>query len=105
MFDSITKRLNLSKLSQREKIIVAGGSLALLIFLIVQFLIAPVFERNAQMRRSVQAKTTMLTEMQRLAADHDSLKSAARQSEARFTRRDKGFVTVTCVSLGDDVFP
>ena len=91
MFDAITKRVSLSKLSQREKIIVAGGGLALLIFLIVQFLIAPVFTRNAQMRRNVQAKTAMLAEMQRLKADHDSLKSAATQSEARFTRRDKGF--------------
>ena len=91
MFDSITKRVNLSKLSQREKIIVAGGGLTLLIFLIVQFLIAPVFDRNSQMRRSVQAKTTMLAEMQRLKADHDGLKSVAKQSEARFARRDKGF--------------
>ena len=91
MFDSITKRVNLSKLSQREKIIVAGGGLTLLIFLIVQFLIAPVFDRNSQMGRSVQAKTTMLAEMQRLKADHDGLKSVAKQSEARFARRDKGF--------------
>jgi general secretion pathway protein M len=91
MLDAITKRVNLSRLSQREKIIVAGGGLALLIFLIVQFLIAPVFTRNTQMRRSVQAKTAMLAEMQRLKAEHDSLKSAATQSEARFTRRDKGF--------------
>ena len=91
MFDSIIKRVNLSRLSQREKIIVAGGGLTLLIFLIVQFLIAPVFDRNSQMGRSVQAKTTMLAEMQRLKADHDGLKSVAKQSEARFARRDKGF--------------
>jgi general secretion pathway protein M len=91
MFDSISKRVNLSRLSQREKIIVAGGGLALLIFLIVQFLIAPVFERNAQMRRGVQAKTAMLAEMQRFKADYDGLKSTAKQSEARFARRDKGF--------------
>jgi len=91
MLDAITKRVNLSRLSQREKIIVAGGGLALLIFLIVQFLIAPVFTRNTQMRRSVLAKTAMLAEMQRLKAEHDSLKSAATQSEARFTQRDKGF--------------
>lgn len=91
MFESITKHVNLSKLSQREKIIVAGGGVALLIFLIVQVLIVPVFERNAQMRRGVQAKTAMLAEMQRLKADHDGLKSAATQFEARFARRSKGF--------------
>jgi general secretion pathway protein M len=91
MFDSIIKRVNLSKLSRREKIIVAGGGCALVLFLLIQFVIAPVFDRNAQMRRSVQAKTTMLAEMQRLKADHDGLKSTAKQSEARFARRDKGF--------------
>ena len=33
MFESIIKRVNLSKLSRREKIIVAGGGCALVLFL------------------------------------------------------------------------
>ena len=65
LFDSIIRKINLSKLSRREKVVVAGGGCALVLFLLIQFVIAPVFDRNAQMRRSVQAKTTNLADMQR----------------------------------------
>jgi len=91
LFDSIIKRVNLSKLSRREKIIVAGGGCALVLFLLIQFAIAPVFSHRAQVQQAVKSKTLMLAEMHRMKAEHDSLKSRTRQSEARFTRRDKGF--------------
>ena len=89
--DSIIKRVNLSKLSRREKIIVAGGGCALVLFLLIQFVVAPVFSRSAQLRQAVNTKTLMLAEMHRMKAEYDGLKSRTQQSEARFTRRDKGF--------------
>jgi len=89
--DAIIKRVNLSKLSRREKIIVAGGGCILFLFLLVQFVIVPVFERSAVMRRTLQSKTLMLADMQRLRSEVQSLKSRAQNSEARFARRDKGF--------------
>jgi len=90
-FESILKRVNLSKLSRREKIIVGGGSGLLILFLLIQLVVVPVFERNARMTRAVQSKTQILADMQRLKSEYDSLSSRAKQSEARFTRRDKGF--------------
>jgi general secretion pathway protein M len=89
--ESIVRRINLNKLSRREKIIVAGGGCALVLFLLIQFAVAPAFSRSVQMRQAVKSKTLMLAEMQRLKAEYDSLKSRTRQSEARFSRRDKGF--------------
>jgi general secretion pathway protein M len=91
ILESLVKRINLSKLSRREKIIVAGGGCVLVLFLLIQFVIAPVFNRSAQLRQSVKSKTLMLADMHRMRSDYDALKSRARQSEARFTRRDKGF--------------
>jgi general secretion pathway protein M len=91
LFDPIIGKINLSKLSRREKIIVAGGGCALVLFLLIQFVIAPVFSRSVQMRQAVKSKSLMLAEMQRMKADFDSLKSRTKQSEARFSRRDKGF--------------
>jgi general secretion pathway protein M len=91
VFESIVKRVNLSKLSRREKIIVAGGGGLLVLFVLIQLVIVPVFERNARMKRAVQSKTQILADMQRLKSEYDSLNSRAKQSEARFTRRDKGF--------------
>jgi general secretion pathway protein M len=89
--ESILKRVNLSKLSRREKIIVAGGSGLLILFLLTQLVIAPVFERKARMNRAMLSKSQMLADMLRLKSEYDSLSSRAKQSEARFTRRDKGF--------------
>jgi general secretion pathway protein M len=91
VFDSIIKRLNLSKLSRREKIVVAGGGCILVLFLLIQFVIAPLFNRRAQLRQAVATKTLMLAEMTRMQAEYDGLKSRSKQSEARFTRRDKAF--------------
>lgn len=91
MFESILRHVNLSKLSRREKVIVAGGGGLLILFALTQLVIVPVFERNARMKRAVLAKTQILADMQRLKSEYDSLSSRAKQSEARFTRRDKGF--------------
>ncbi len=90
-FESILKKINLNKLSRREKLVLAGGGCALLLFLVVQLVIAPVFERNAQRRRAIQSKTVMLGEMQRLQSEYEALKSTTQQAEARFSRREKGF--------------
>lgn len=89
--ESIFKRINLSKLSRREKIIVAGGGCILILFLLVQLVIVPVFERSTRMRRTLQSKTLTLADMQRLKSEVESLKSRAQHSEARYARRDKGF--------------
>lgn len=89
--ESILKPINLSKLSRRERIIVGVGGGLLALFLLIQLVIAPVFERGARMQRAVQAKTRILADMQRLKSEYDGLSLRAKQSEARFTRRDKGF--------------
>jgi general secretion pathway protein M len=90
-FESIVKRINLSKLSRREKIIVTAGAGALVLFLIVQLVIAPVFGRNAQLRRTADAKAVMLADMHRMKAEIDGFRSHAKQADSRFTQRDKGF--------------
>jgi len=89
--DVITKHVNLSKLSRREKIIVTAGGGALILFLLVQGVIAPVFGRTAQLRRAADTKAVMLADMQRMKAEYEGLRSQARQSESRYTQRDKGF--------------
>jgi general secretion pathway protein M len=91
MFDSILKHLNLSKLSRREKIVVAGGGCIVVLFLLIQFVAAPLLDRRSQLRQALTAKTLMLAEMQRMKADYEGLKLRSKRSEARFTRRDKGF--------------
>jgi general secretion pathway protein M len=89
--DSLIKSVNLSKLSRREKTVVAGGGCLLLVILLVQFVISPLFERSSQVQRAIQSKTIMLAEMQRLRAEAETLRASTRSSEARYSRRDKNF--------------
>jgi general secretion pathway protein M len=89
--DALVKRVSLSKLSRREKLVVAGGGCLLVVFLAVQLLILPAFERRAQAERAIRAKTLMLAEMQRLKGEVDQLRAASRSAEARFGRRDRNF--------------
>jgi general secretion pathway protein M len=90
-FESIVKRINLSKLSRREKVIVTAGGCALVIFLLVQWVIAPVFGHSARLQRAADAKAVMLADMQRMKAEYEGLRSQAKQAESRFTQRDRGF--------------
>ncbi|MCU0561551.1 MAG: type II secretion system protein M [Desulfobacterales bacterium] len=90
-WEAILKRINLNKLSRREKIIVAAGGAALILFALVQLLILPVFEYRTQLRRSVQAKSAMLAQMQQFQAEAEGLKSHSQESEERFRRRSKNF--------------
>jgi general secretion pathway protein M len=71
--------------------VVAGGGCLLILILLVQFVISPVFERSAQIERAIQSKTAMLAEMQRLRAEAETLRSSSRNSEVRYNRRDKNF--------------
>lgn len=90
-FDALAKRITLSKLNRREKLVVAAGGGLLLVFLVLQLVILPAFERRAQTERAIQAKSLMLAEMQRLKAEAEALRAAARGAEARFGRRDRNF--------------
>jgi general secretion pathway protein M len=89
--ESILKRVNLNKLSRREKVVVAAGGAALILFAVIQLLILPVFEHQSQLRRSVQAKAAILAQMQQFQAEAEELKSRSQASEGRFRKRDKNF--------------
>jgi len=66
MFESIIKRVNLSKLSRREKDHRRRRGWAFDSVYGDQLVIVPVFERNTRLRGAVQSKTQILDEMQQL---------------------------------------
>lgn len=80
--DSVLNHINLNKLSRREKIIVAAGGGVLVLFALIQLLIVPIFEHRAQLRRSVQAKATILAHMHQLQSEVAEIKSRSRQRKA-----------------------
>ncbi len=89
--DSVLNHINLNKLSRREKIIVAAGGGVLVLFALIQLLIVPIFEHRAQLRRSVQAKATILAHMHQLQSEVAEIKSRSQAAEGRFRQREKNF--------------
>jgi general secretion pathway protein M len=91
MLEQILNKINLAKLSKRERYIVFGIAALLALFIIVQVVVRPLFARNGRLERELKAKTAALTDMQKMRAEYESLKTDTRRSSARFDRREKGW--------------
>jgi general secretion pathway protein M len=61
------------------------------LFVVIQFIVFPLFDKKARLQRAIAVKTDAIVEMQRLQAEYDLLKSHADQSKVRFDKRPKGF--------------
>jgi general secretion pathway protein M len=87
----IKKYLNLKKLNRREKYIVYGACGLIGLLIIVQFVITPFVENKNQMKRNLQTKKSELAEMQRLQAEHKTLKTKLQLSQTSIGKREKEF--------------
>ncbi len=91
MIASLLQRLPFGRISRREKLVIAGGTIVLLTAGVIQLGIAPLFERRARLRQAVAAKESQLSEMQRMRAEVQEIRGQAQRTEQRFARREKGF--------------
>lgn len=80
-----------NKLNKRERyaIMIAVGIVG--IFLIVQFIIEPLFSKTEQKKQNLQTKSVMLKQMRQWQAEYDGLTQKANLSKSRFRNRQKGF--------------
>ncbi|MEJ2099498.1 MAG: type II secretion system protein GspM [Desulfobacterales bacterium] len=97
--ESIKKYLNLKKLNRREKYVIYAAGCLLALLIIIQLVIAPFFENRKQLQRTLQSKKVELEEMQRLQAQYQLLKGKLQLSEARYSKREKGFTEVIISNL------
>ena len=81
-------KLNLNK---REKITVYAGICFVLIFIFVQFIISPVFNRRAQLAGRLAVKTKILAEMKQLQAEYMDMENRVALSRQSLDRRPPGF--------------
>lgn len=80
-----------NKLNKRERYAIMIGVGVFSIFLIVQFIIDPVFSAAEQKKNTLQTKAAMLKQMRQWQAEYDSLTQRANVSQSRFRDREKGF--------------
>ena len=79
------------KLSKREKYSLYLAIGFIFLFAIMQFVVFPVIDKKAQLKRTLKVKTRALNEMLLLKSEYDSIIKKTAMSEARITQREKGF--------------
>jgi general secretion pathway protein M len=95
---SILSKLN--KLNKREKLAIIGAGICIGLFIILQFMIFPVFDKRERLHRSLTAAKSALTEMVQLKAEYQAISLEAEKAKARIGQRDKQF---TLFSFLDDL--
>jgi general secretion pathway protein M len=79
------------KLNKREKISVAAATAAIVIFLVIQFLIVPLFEKNEQLSRTLATRQQELEEIRRLQAEYRQTAQKTEQALRYLKTRQRGF--------------
>ena len=79
------------KLNRREKYSIYVLSGAICLFILLQFIIFPSFDKRKGLKRVLQAKTDMLEEMTALKSEYNTIKKRTELSKLRFEKREKGF--------------
>jgi len=79
------------KLTQRDKYSVYAVSGTVCLFIIMQFVVFPVFDKRERLEKTLQVKTKLLQEMMALKSEHDALVQWTTVSEVQFKNREKGF--------------
>ena len=79
------------KLTRREKYSIYALSGAICLFVLLQFIIFPSFDKRKSLKRVLQAKSDMLEEMTALKSEYNTIKKRTELSKLRFEKREKGF--------------
>jgi len=79
------------KLNRREKIGVAAATAVVLVFLVLQLLVFPLFEKNAQLSRTLTTRQQELEQIQLLQAEYLKTAEKAQQAQRHLKTRKQGF--------------
>ena len=81
----------MNRLKKREKVMlyVAAGFIGL--FVIVQFVIFPVIDKRTRLKRAITAKTKVLSELQVLATEFNTIRQRSDDARNRIAAKKKGF--------------
>ena len=79
------------KLTRREKYSLYAASGIICLFIIMQFVVLPVFDKQDRLKRSLEVKTKILQDMITLKSEHDAIIQRTDLSKGHFENREKGF--------------
>ena len=78
-------------LNKREKISVAAAVAAVVIFLVMQFLVFPLFDQNARLSRTISIRQQELEEIRSLQAAYRKTAKKTEQARHHLKTRKRGF--------------
>jgi len=81
----------IKKLTRREKNSLLAASGVLLLFVLMQFIVLPAFNKRERLGRSLLAKTEILEKMIALKSEHNAIMQRSDLSKSHFKNREKGF--------------
>ncbi len=79
------------QLTRREKHSLYAASGIICLFIIMQFIVLPVFDKQDRLKRSLEVKTKILQDMINLKSEHDAIIQTTALSKVHFENREKGF--------------
>jgi general secretion pathway protein M len=79
------------QINRREKIAIGIGGAAVCLFIVIQFIIFPIFDKRTRLRRALEAQVQTMERMAVLRAQYDAAQQSAATYQARLTKRQKGF--------------
>lgn len=78
-------------LNQRERLAVGVAGVVVALFVMVQYLIAPVFEKRDELAGRLASKKAVIKDMAAMRMEYLSMKDRAASSRMRLTNRPPGF--------------
>ncbi len=79
------------KLNKREKIGVAAATASIVIFLLMQFLVFPLFEKNDRLTKTISTRQQELEQIRLLQAEYRKTAVKAEQAQRHLKTRKRGF--------------
>lgn len=81
----------IKKLTKREKYTVYALAGVVLLFIVIQFIVFPSIDKRKRLKRTLQVKENILSEMIALKSDFDALAKRTNLAKVRFENREKEF--------------
>lgn len=78
-------------LNKREKLSVAAAAAAIVIFVVMQFIIFPLFDKNGQLSQTLATRQQELEEIRLLQAKYRKTTQKAEQAKRYLQKRQRGF--------------
>jgi general secretion pathway protein M len=79
------------QLNKRESIILAIGLIAVLAWILFQFLFSPLADKHKRMKRAITVKESVYKDIKALKHEYDILKADAEIAKTHYSKQDKSF--------------